>query len=227
VPKEITLTIVRHGRSEGQVKRILGGHMDFDLSDLGQEQARLTGVALEGETFDYACASDLKRAFKTMEGILAQNQSFKGQLHSSKLLRETFFGSFEGWTYEAMKEYRDDVHAKGWETDGEIEARIETFMKELLKHTVAESPGVSNILLVSHCGWIKTFVSWLERTYPIDGLTKEMMTDTADYDSKRRAPNASISKFRLKIDDSTDGCTNIVSGHCLQFYDNAHLLQRK
>ena len=41
--------IIRHGQSLGNAKRVLLGHSDLDLSELGFEQAEATALALKDE----------------------------------------------------------------------------------------------------------------------------------------------------------------------------------
>jgi len=191
--------------------------MDFELTDLGQEQAGLTGKALQEEAFDFACGSDLKRAFNTMEIIVAKNKIFNGPLNSSKLLREVDYGKFQGWSFKAIEEYREkpgnDVHAHGYETIDQVQARVDTFMRDLLKNAVEN--GLRNILVVTHSGTIRSIVTWLYNSYPIDQLTKEMVATP-----KGRIPNTAISKFSLNVEI---GNKCITSGHCQQLYDNSHI----
>ena len=58
--------IIRHGQSLGNAKRILLGHTDWDLSDLGREQAVFTARALSGRKIDAVYSSDLLRAYNTV-----------------------------------------------------------------------------------------------------------------------------------------------------------------
>ena len=42
--------LVRHGQSEGNARRIILGHTDWDLTDLGREQAECT-AAVTSQTY--------------------------------------------------------------------------------------------------------------------------------------------------------------------------------
>lgn len=57
--------LVRHGQSLGNAKRVLLGHTDLDLSELGYRQAEATAEALKDEKIDVVYSSDLKRAMST------------------------------------------------------------------------------------------------------------------------------------------------------------------
>ena len=46
----MTLILVRHGQSEGNVKEIITGSLDVKLTDYGYQQAQLVGMKLSSET---------------------------------------------------------------------------------------------------------------------------------------------------------------------------------
>ena len=57
--------VVRHGQDTDNVKQILNGHHDTDLTDLGREQAKQTAQKLEREMIDIVYVSPLKRCVET------------------------------------------------------------------------------------------------------------------------------------------------------------------
>ena len=60
------LIIVRHGQSLANLNGIFAGRSDFDLTDLGHEQADLVGEYLsKKENIDVIYSSDLLRAYNT------------------------------------------------------------------------------------------------------------------------------------------------------------------
>ena len=59
------LYLVRHGQSEGNVKRYFHGQTDYPLTDHGREQAREVAEKLKDATFTRCCTSDLQRARDT------------------------------------------------------------------------------------------------------------------------------------------------------------------
>ncbi len=65
------LILVRHGQSEGNASGIVQGHLDFDLTDLGRQQALATAERFSSEKIDRVIASPLKRAFYTALSIAA------------------------------------------------------------------------------------------------------------------------------------------------------------
>ena len=64
---EYHFTFLRHGQSEGNVRLLFQGQLDFPLSDLGHEQAQALGKRwlAEGREFDAIVASPLSRARQT------------------------------------------------------------------------------------------------------------------------------------------------------------------
>ena len=59
--KSLTLTIVRHGQTEANVKKIIHGWTDTPLNEAGINQAQVAGKALKDIRFDQAYSSDLQR----------------------------------------------------------------------------------------------------------------------------------------------------------------------
>jgi len=57
-----TLILLQHGQSTWNLENKLTGVVDVDLTILGQQEARLTGMLLQNQIIDMAFASVLKRA---------------------------------------------------------------------------------------------------------------------------------------------------------------------
>ena len=68
------LVLVRHGQSEWNLKNLFTGWKDPDLTDQGVEEAKAAGRKLKaaGLGFDIAFTSDLLRAQRTMQLLLAE-----------------------------------------------------------------------------------------------------------------------------------------------------------
>ena len=90
-----TIWLIRHAQSVANRDRIIQGHLDTDLTDLGYEQARLTGLYFEEnkEAFQikHIFASDLKRTQQTGK-FISDNLGIPIQIDPS--LREAFFGKW-------------------------------------------------------------------------------------------------------------------------------------
>jgi len=61
--------VVRHGQDTDNAKRILNGHHNTELTDLGREQAGETAKKLKGESIAKAYVSPLKRCVETAQII--------------------------------------------------------------------------------------------------------------------------------------------------------------
>ena len=91
-----TLTLIRHGETEHNKKRIIQGQQDTDLSEKGKRQAQLAAYRLQYERFTHAYASGLKRAYETCELILDGNKFSTCTIVTDSRIRERKFGVFEG-----------------------------------------------------------------------------------------------------------------------------------
>ncbi|HEY0172637.1 MAG TPA: histidine phosphatase family protein, partial [Pyrinomonadaceae bacterium] len=57
--------LIRHGQSQGNAERRVGGHSPTPLSELGHRQAEATARALVNERVTAVYSSDLLRAVQT------------------------------------------------------------------------------------------------------------------------------------------------------------------
>ncbi|KAJ6588871.1 phosphoglycerate mutase [Mycena capillaripes] len=99
----LTVTFIRHGQSEDNVKSIWAGWKDAPLSELA---AALGQAFLKSDTkFDFIYASDLLRADATGKAVLKYHASPKPPFTSDKRLREQHFGIAEGqpWVIETPR----------------------------------------------------------------------------------------------------------------------------
>ena len=98
------LTIIRHGQSEANLQKFLGGWLDVNLTPLGIEQAHLTGKLLKEQNlhFDLCCNSFLKRAKITRDIILKEIDSQDIPIYETWRLNEVHSGDFSG---HALNEY--------------------------------------------------------------------------------------------------------------------------
>lgn len=107
------LILIRHGQSIGNLNRVYLGHTDWDLSELGYQQADLVCDFLKNEKIDAVYSSDLMRAYNTVLPIANQRGL---SIIKNKNLREIFAGEWEGKHYEELvSEYEKPYHI--WKTD--------------------------------------------------------------------------------------------------------------
>ena len=92
------LYLVRHGQSEGNVKRYFHGQTDYPLTDLGREQAKEVAEKLKDVSFTRCCTSDLQRAYNTALACLAYHSGVTPEIQTD--LREHFVGDMEDLPWE-------------------------------------------------------------------------------------------------------------------------------
>lgn len=85
--------IVRHGETEWNVRKLLQGQKDSNLTEKGKEEAERLAKKFKDTPFDAIFSSDLLRAKRTAE-ILAVEHNLA--IQTNKLLRERHFGRLEG-----------------------------------------------------------------------------------------------------------------------------------
>ncbi len=153
-----TIYIVRHGETRANLEEIVSGHFDSPLTEKGEEQARQRAQDLKKVHFDAIFSSDLIRAKRTAEIISLDRQL---ELYTTKLLRERFFGKWEGkpvsefvdknkhlfelekkLTEEQRHDFKIDFE---YESNKEIANRMLTFLRE-----IAVTFFGKTVLVISH-----------------------------------------------------------------------------
>lgn len=157
------LILVRHGESIGNALRMLLGHADLDLSDLGYRQAEATAEALGGEKIDVIYSSDLLRAYNTA----VPNAKRRGlEIIPSVNLREVSLGEWEGKTVAEVLEMYGDMYEKDWLggfgtfrfPGGESTREAgERFYAECEK--IADSNPDKTIFIAAHAAVIRAFIA--------------------------------------------------------------------
>lgn len=92
------LYIVRHGQTYLNKYGRMQGWSNAPLTESGVADAFAAGERLRDVKFSHAYSSDLTRAYKTAQGILARNVASGDLKQPEKLdnFREVFFGIYEG-----------------------------------------------------------------------------------------------------------------------------------
>lgn len=97
----MTLILVRHGESQGNVRGVITGSQDLDLTERGHEEARRVGLRLASEPVAALYSSSRIRAINTARAI--------GHHHNLEPipiagLDEYNYGVAEGLTWEQFRE---------------------------------------------------------------------------------------------------------------------------
>lgn len=209
----LRLTLIRHGETTLNKQHVCQGHTDAPLTPLGLSQAKKCGTKLSKNFYNKIYTSDLIRAQDTCYTILNENEFFGKQpendmyldrLHMTKMIRERFYGDVDGimpvadYIANAEKEglpLREYVPAKNAENLDALWNRAEKFTRLLIKDSndmhLATNKYEFSSLVVSHAIFLKEFITYLDHTYKIGGLTEDKMVGILS--------NTSSSEFMLEI----------------------------
>ena len=200
------IILVRHGQSLGNAKRVLLGHTDLDLSELGYAQARATAEALRDERIDAIYSSDLLRAMNTAR---AHGELRGMEVIPDERLREVMLGDWEGCSVEEIcKLYGEKAYTEDWlggfgtfkfPGGDRVMDRAGIFYDEL-KRLCEENLG-KTLLIASHAAVIRGFFG------KIRGLSDEEVASKTEFPS-----NASYSVVYYENGSFTEGEFS-VDGH--------------
>lgn len=166
---------VRHGLSQANIDKIVAGHFDTPLTDIGRQQARDTATLLKDITFHHAHGSPLQRAKETLEIILQEiGLDIIPTFHDE--LKERNWGAVEGRS--ADREERERLFTReeidSWFTwDGRGPERLQSGesykdMSERIvpffdQNILPKLKAGQNVLVVSHNGISKPLQRHLEQ----------------------------------------------------------------
>jgi broad specificity phosphatase PhoE len=163
---------VRHGRTDGNVRRILVGRTDIPLDDVGRHQARAVAKHLAAlDRADVIVASPLLRARETAQAI-ADLLAIPMEIDPG--LAELNFGSFEGWSFDEIRQQRPDFAAQiadfefdvHW-PDGERLSEFHLRTRSALINLATRYASYSAIV-VTHGGFLGSLASQLLGSPPND-----------------------------------------------------------
>lgn len=161
------LYIVRHGQTELNLKHILQGNLDSPLTEKGIIGAEKIREELKNIEFDKVITSNLNRAIKTAEIILAERED---QFIQDADVGEMAFGVWQGKSQEEIStsketgenyinyfKYPDKyIPPKGAESYEHLIQRAQHFLEGM--KTYARKNPKANVLLVSHGAFIKAIL---------------------------------------------------------------------
>ncbi len=160
---EASFFLVRHGRSEGNARKIFQGRLDYPLDEEGLRQARRAGAWLAEQGVSRVIASPLLRAAQTA-AIVAEACSVRPE--ESGLLMEIDTGIFTGLGWdECASRYPGtfaEFEARSWDAVPGAEpsgALYERAMRAwgMLRDSAPRAGGKAAI--VTHAG----FLQWMVR----------------------------------------------------------------
>ncbi len=162
--------IFRHGQSEDNANFIFSGWRDCDITEKGREQAEELTPKLKDKKIGMLISSDLKRAIKTMEIVMSQNQTAKSlEIVKDPRIKERGYGVLEGysklelylWNKELLHAFRRDYNVipPGGENLAMVCTRVKDFCDEIVP--LVKQTGV-NVAISCHGNSIRGFRKYFE-----------------------------------------------------------------
>lgn len=138
---------VRHGRTEHNLKRIIQGHRDIPLDDVGREEAAQASEAVGALGWvEYVASSDLSRAKHTAEAIAFRHGL---PLALDADLRERSFGPYEG----------GPAGPDFWGSHVDGAEDFDAFAKRVARALLTHAPG-RNTAIIAHGGVLRV-IGWM------------------------------------------------------------------
>ena len=172
------IIIIRHGQSIGNKERIILGHTDLDLSELGYKQADCTAEHLKNEKIDIIYSSDLKRAYNTA----LPHAKMRGlEVKASQNLREMYVGAWENQkTDDIITKWGREMYENDWfgnfgtftfpEGESIVDGGVR-FYNEV--KAIAEDNVGKTILIAAHAAVIRAFWAKISGILP-ENIAKEL-----------------------------------------------------
>ncbi|WP_321779445.1 histidine phosphatase family protein [Sulfurimonas sp.] len=153
----MTLTLVRHAQVEEKYLGCYNGHLNIGLSTKGYADAKDLGKHFKASNFDDIYCSDLLRAKETLKAFISTDA-----ITYTKELREKSWGKHEGLSFDEIctkdslkyENFIQFIDALDGQSIEDFKARVEKFFFTTLASTQSK-----NILVMTHSGVIKTFIS--------------------------------------------------------------------
>lgn len=164
-----TITLVRHGETQGNIEDKAQGHFDVPLTDLGRRQAEAVGNRLATTKFDAVYSSDLQRALDTAKAITAHHPEL--EIQTRPHLREYNFGDYEDRLWDDVGDAAPELYRRWRNINTRIEIdfpggesildawnRVGVCVDEIVSTYQEEN---ANILIVGHGGSLQAVFSHL------------------------------------------------------------------
>ncbi|MEL6908359.1 MAG: histidine phosphatase family protein, partial [Planctomycetota bacterium] len=152
------LTLVRHGESEANAARRIGGDADADLTPRGEAQARSLRATLSDLAIDRRVSSDLRRAVRTAE--LGWPHPLPA-LETHAGLRERTIGDWEGRSLDALRADGRANTLLRWDGSPPGGESLHALARRVLQWFVDHDDG-SRMLVVVHGGVVRVLVGLLD-----------------------------------------------------------------
>lgn len=167
------LVLVRHGQSEWNEKNLFTGWRDPDLTEKGVEEAKAAGRALKeaGYSFDVSFTSDLSRAQRTNDLLLAELGQSDLPIIQDQALNERDYGDLAGlnkddarekWGEEQVHIWRRsyDIPPPGGESLKDTAARVLPYFDKAILPRVLKG---EKVLVAAHGNSLRSLVMQIDQ----------------------------------------------------------------
>lgn len=173
------LATVRHGLTELNRDKRVGGLMDVPLIEEGRKQAQEAREAFEGTPFDVVVSSPLVRALETAKIVSGVQQE---SIVVEKGCIERSFGEMEGLPAAQVKERFPEVRYKrvghvnyslnppGGETFEQMQERAQRFLDHLLK-----THGGKRVIVFAHENFLQQLHGVIRGLGPMESLEQGIL----------------------------------------------------
>jgi len=209
----VKVFLVRHAQSTANADRILGGTLDYDLTEVGQRQAERVAAFLAGKLFTAIYSSPVKRAMMTAEPIA---NALSLPIVIDPRLTEVNVGELTGMSVEeAMTRFGDLIRSlprhpergfPGGEREVDVMNRSASFADDIVAR---HKPNRESVIVVSHALTV-SYVMHRLLDLPMDAVFRFTM-DNAAYslvDLTRSYPRLTEHNVRMHLDDRESDVEN-------------------
>lgn len=162
--KILTLNMVRHGRTEGNIQKLMSGHTDHQLVQEGIDELLEMKEQMTYPAFDRLYSSDLSRAYRTAEILFEQEVKVENRRYG---LREIYFGDIENLHFEGKLQnfykdfFGDSPKLINAENGPMFQNRVMDELQVIAQEMVHEN--LDSAMIVAHAGTIRmTHYTFLE-----------------------------------------------------------------
>lgn len=177
------LIIFRHGQSAWNLENKFTGWVDVELTDKGIQEAKHAGEKLKPFDFDYAYASDLKRAQNTLKTALEVAGKTVPTIYN-QALNERMYGDLQGLDKTATAQKYGDEQVKIWRRSYDIAppngeslkdtaARVIPYFKTEIEPKLKAG---KNVVIAAHGNSLRALIMYLENMTPAQILEFEIGT---------------------------------------------------
>ncbi len=178
------LVIFRHGQSVWNLENKFTGWVDVELTPKGTEEARLAGLKLIGYLFDYAYASDLKRAQNTLSIALQSSNHPSITPIYNKALNERMYGDLQGLDKTDTTKKYGEAQVKIWRRSFDIAPPNGESLKDTAARVipyfeteiVPKLKAGKNVVIAAHGNSLRALIMHLENLSPEQILEFEIGT---------------------------------------------------